>query len=75
MFAHYDRERQELCLRLEDGESDQDFRALGDLLVQYLDRRLRRAGEAINGAMSHLPERNGLPTKTKERLVSPDRSK
>jgi hypothetical protein len=60
MFAHYDDERQEFCLRLEnDDESEDDFRALGNLLVQYLDRRLRRTGEAINGAMAQSHELNG----------------
>jgi hypothetical protein len=76
MIAHYDHEQRELSLRLESDESEEDFRRLGVLLVQFLDRRLRRTGDAINAAMSSERdgERDGEAEKKKERPVRQDRS-
>jgi hypothetical protein len=71
MIAHYDHEHRELSLRLERDESEEDFRRLGVLLVQFLDRRLRRTGDAINAAMSS--ERDGEAEKKKERPVRQER--
>jgi hypothetical protein len=67
MTAYCDCEQRELSLRLERDESNDDLRALGVLLVQFLDRRLRRTGDAVNAVMS--PDRDGEAEKRKERPV------
>jgi hypothetical protein len=56
MLAQYDVAQRQLILRLEPDETEADFKALGDLLIQFLDRKRQRTGTEIQKALSSAPK-------------------